>query len=231
VIFEFPAGPDDVVRAVAGLRLGGPRPVLTIVGGAGRLDDDARERLTDAFAEVIAPAVARNGAVAVDGGTDVGVMRLFGRAHAAHPRFPLIGVLAAGTVEFPGNVPQIDDFARLEPGHTHFVVVPGRDWGDEVPYLPLVAEAVAGGAPRVTMLVDGGDISLSDALLAVERGSPLLVLRGSGRLADRVAAAAEGCDPAGDERIGRLAQSDLVRVVPLDDHAGLADRLDRHLNR
>lgn len=230
MIFEFPAGPGDVGRAVAGLGLGGPRPVLTVVGGAGRLDEVARERLTGTIAEVIAPAVARNGAVVVDGGTDAGVMRLLGRANAPHPRFPLVGVLAGGTAKFPGNVPQIDDFARLGPGHTHFVVVPGRDWGDEVPYIPLVAEAVAGGAPRVTMLVDGGDIALSDALLAVERGSPLLVLHGSGRLADRVAAAAEGRGPAGDERIGRLARSDLVRVVTLDDHAGLADRLDRHLS-
>jgi hypothetical protein len=231
MIFEFPAGPDDVDRAVSGLGLGGPRPVLTLVGGAAGLDDATRDRLTDLFTEVIVPVVERTGAAAVDGGTDGGVMGMLGRARAGHPGFPLIGVAAEGTVEFPGHVPQIADSARLEPHHTHFVVVPGRDWGDEGPYLPLVAAAVAGGAPRVTVLVNGGEIAITDALLAVEHHSDLLVLRGTGRTADRIAAAVEGHGPAGDERIERLALSERVRVLPVDDLPALADQLERHLRR
>jgi TRPM family ion channel len=226
VIFERPAGPDDVGRAVAALGLGGPRPVLTLVGGAGGMDGQTRDQLATLFSTVIAPAVARHGAAAVDGGTDNGVMRLLGRARAG---FPLVGVVAEGTVEFPGNTPRIDDFGHLDAHHTHFVVVPGDVWGAESPYIPLVAAALAGGAPRVTVLVNGGDITLIDALLAIEHRTPLLVLRGTGRLADEIAAAAD--DPAGrgDEGIARLALSDLVRVVPVDNRTELAAQLERYL--
>ena len=231
MILQHPAGPGDVARAVSALGLGGPRPVLTVVGGAGGLDDELHDRLVTLFCEVIAPAVARHGGVAVDGGTASGVMRLLGRARAGGPEFPLIGVAAGGTVQFPGNRPKIDDFQPLDPHHTHFVVVPGDAWGTESPYIPLVATAVAAGAPLVTLLVNGGDIALADALLSVAHGIPLLVLSGTGRLADRIAAAVAGHPPAGDERLARLAVSDLVRVVPVDDHIEVAGRLERHLGR
>jgi hypothetical protein len=229
VIFQRPAGPDDVGRAVSALGLGGPRPVLTVVGGAGGLGEQMHARLTRVFGEVIAPAVARHGAVAVDGGTDSGVMRLLGRARADLPDFPLIGVAAVGTVDFPGNAAQIDNSEQLDANHTHFVVVPGGEWGTESPYLPLVAEAVAAGAPRVTVLVNGGDIALADSLLAIECGIPLLVLSGTGRLADTIAAAVATPAADGDERIARLARSKLVRVVSVDNHRELAGQLDHHL--
>jgi hypothetical protein len=231
VIFSRPAGPDDVGRAVSALGLGGPRPVLTVVGGAAGLDPVDRDRLGSLFSEVIAPAIARHGAAAVDGGTDNGVMRLLGQARAELPEFPLIGVLAEGTVEFPGNTPRIDDFGHIDPNHTHFVVVPGDFWGAESPYIPLVASALASGAPRVAVLVNGGEISLSDALETLEHGSPLLVLRGTGRLADKIAAAAEDPAARGDERIARIALSDLVRVVPVDNRTDLAAQLERYLTR
>jgi hypothetical protein len=231
VIFSRPAGPDDVGPAVAALGLGGPRPVLTVVGGAGRLTGDDRDRLATLFSEVIVPAITRNGAAAVDGGTDDGVMRLLGEARAGGDPFPLIGVFAAGTVAFPGNTPVIEDFGHVAPHHTHFVVVPGEAWGAESPYLPLVASAVAAGEPRVTLLVNGGEVALSDARETIERGIPLLVLRGTGRLADRIAAAADDPAGCGDERIAHIALSDLVRVVPVDDRAGLAARLDAYLSR
>jgi SLOG in TRPM, prokaryote len=189
VIFETASGPEDVARVLVSLALSGPRPVLTLVGGAGRLDDATSELLAALFADVLAPAVAKHGAAAVDGGTGSGVIRLFGRARAGLPEFPLIGVAAGGTVEFPGNTPTVDDFERLDHNHTHFVMVPGGEWGAESPYLPMVAAAVAAGGPTVTVLVNGGDIALDDGVNSIERGIPVLVLSGTGRAADQIAAA------------------------------------------
>jgi hypothetical protein len=231
MILEHPAGPGDVARAVSALGLGGPRPVLTVVGGAAGLDEELHERLVTLFGQVIGPAVARHGGVAVDGGTASGVMRLLGRARAGGPDFPLIGVAAGGTVAFPGNRPTIHDFQPLDPHHTHFVVVPGDAWGTESPYIPLVATAVAAGRPRLTLLINGGDIALADSLLAISHGIPLLVLSGTGRLADKIAAVVAGHPPRGDERLVRLALSELVRVVPVDNHIEVAGRLEHYLGR
>jgi hypothetical protein len=93
VIFQKPrtiaevTGPGDVGAAVASFDLGGPRPVLVLVGGAGLLDEAARERLAPIFAEIIAPAVLRHDAGAVDGGTDSGVMACSARPGPAVSAF------------------------------------------------------------------------------------------------------------------------------------------------
>jgi SLOG in TRPM, prokaryote len=234
VIFREPGlmvtvgGPGDVDRAVASLDLGGPRPVLMLIGGADRLADD---RLAATFTELIAPAVVRHGAAAVDGGTDSGVMRLLGRARAGGPEFPLVGVAARGTVRFPGNEPTVNDAAPLDDNHSHFVLTPGTAWGHEGPYLPLVAAALADGRPTVVVLVDGGEIALDDAARSVRLGLRLLVLGGSGRTADRIAGAVAGSAPDGDERIALLAASEHVRVVSVHDHRAIAGRLDEALGR
>ncbi len=52
------------------------------------------------FAVGIAPVMEKYRAVGVDGGTQSGVMRLFGEARVAtQATFPLVGVVAAGTVK------------------------------------------------------------------------------------------------------------------------------------
>jgi hypothetical protein len=224
VIVERARDEADTGRAVAELRLPGPRPVLVLIGGAAGLDERPHDRLASLFAEVIAPALARHGAAAVDGGTASGVMLLLGLAHADNPTFPLVGVAAEGTVAPPGTTP-------LDRNHTHFVLVPGDQWGAESPYLPLVARALAAGGPTVTLLVNGGDITLDDALRSVDEGIPVLVLSGTGRAADQIAAAVAAHSPRGDDRIARLAVSDAVRVLPLDNRNAIAHALELHLAR
>jgi SLOG in TRPM, prokaryote len=152
-----------------------PRPVLLMVGGAGGMDEAARETLAGVLRDAVLPSVERHGAVVVDGGTDSGVMRMLGRARAAGGGgFPLVGVAATGTVRVPGGGPVIDDAAELERNHSHAVLVPGNAWGDESPWLAAVAEAIAGGCPWVTVVVNGGEITYADAAGSVDRGRPLV---------------------------------------------------------
>src|SRR5687768_13166433 len=78
-------------------------PVLVVVGGAGGLDPDDEDRLRVLIRDYLVPVVVRAGASVVDGGTDSGVMRAIGAARSdADAQFPLVGVVAAGTVPSPG---------------------------------------------------------------------------------------------------------------------------------
>ncbi|WP_127506970.1 hypothetical protein [Actinoplanes solisilvae] len=211
---------DGVPAAVAALGLGAPRPVLVLVGGAGGLTGSASSGAV--LTDVIAPAVRAHAAAAVDGGTDSGVMRLLGRAAEG---FPLVGVAALDTVTYPGHTHNpIADAAPLEPHHTHFVLArEGRAWGDEAPYLAAAATALAAGRPSVTVLINGGELTLNDAEHSLAEGRPVLVLSGTGRAADRIAAHA-------GERAAAIARSPLVRVVDVTDRDRVAAGLDELLS-
>jgi hypothetical protein len=184
----------DLGAALAAFGLERDRPALVLVGGADDLPD--AQGLGPLFAEVVALA-ERLGASVVDGGTDAGIMRLAGEAHAAaRATFPLVGVAAEATVVLPRAAPEDGD-APLEPNHTHFVFVPGSEWGDEVPWLGRVAAALAGRAPSATLLVDGGDVALRDVEASLQAGRAVVVVAGSGRAADEFATgAAAGAMPA-----------------------------------
>jgi hypothetical protein len=94
----LPSTLADLRRSVDELGLGAPLPVVAVVGGAGGIDEQTMDELSTVFTDVIVPVIRERGAVAVDGGTDSGVMRLLGRARAAGAPFPLVGVAALGTV-------------------------------------------------------------------------------------------------------------------------------------
>ena len=177
--------------ALAALGLDRGRPALVLVGGAGDLPDD--QGLGSLFAEIVALSERLRSSV-VDGGTDAGIMRLIGKARAAaQATFPLVGVAAEGTVVTPGGpTPPAGKDAYLEPNHSHFVLVPGSDWGDEVPWLGRVAEALAGSAPTATVLVNGGDVAWRDVEASVEAGRAVVVVAGSGRAADELAGEVHG---------------------------------------
>src|SRR5712692_7321254 len=108
-----------------------PRPTLVLVGGAGGLNDADLTRLRPLFVQALAPLANALGASVVDGGTDAGVIRLMGQARAeTGATFPLVGVAAVETVALPDASPPRADAAPLEPHHTHFLLVPGDQWGD-----------------------------------------------------------------------------------------------------
>ena len=116
---------EDLPSAVGILGLQPPRPTVVVVGGAGGLDEADIDRLRPIFSSGIVPELERHRAAVVDGGTLAGVMRLCGETRASlAASFPLVGVVAAGTVQLPGR-PAPPDGAALEPHHSHFLIVPG----------------------------------------------------------------------------------------------------------
>jgi SLOG in TRPM, prokaryote len=215
---------SELPTALTSLGLQAPQPVAVIVGGAGGLDPADLDRLRPLFESGLVPVMTHLRGATIDGGTQAGVMRLLGEARSgAGADFPLIGVAAAGTVILPGGQPPRDDAAPLDPDHTHFVLVPGDDWGAEAAWIAQAATDLADGRPSATVLINGGEVAYSDVERSLDAGRPVITVAGSGRTADQLADAAQG-RPA-DERAVALVKSGLVQAVPADDPGRLASVL------
>lgn len=193
-----------------------PRRSLVIVGGASGISEETMEQLQSLFQDVLAPLAERMGLVVIDGGTDAGVMKLIGQARAKiGGTFPLLGVAAIGTVVFPDRPAPSADAAPLEPNHTHFLFVPGNRWGDESPWLAQIATALAGTIPSVTLLINGGKIAWMDVTYSVQAERQVIVMAGSGRTADTLAAMLRGEQP--ESQPSGLTASGLVQAVDLQN--------------
>ena len=68
-----------------------------------------------------------------------------------------------------------------------------------------------GDRPSVTLMVNGGSITLNDAQVSLAAGRPLIVVAGSGRSADEIARARAG-QTAG-EQATNIAASPLTSIV------------------
>ncbi|MEN3357482.1 MAG: hypothetical protein V7637_1464 [Mycobacteriales bacterium] len=224
-LVRFAGPPPDVATvaaalADAGLEVG-RRPVVVLVGGANGLEMDDPAAWRALFRDGLVAGVVRAGACLVDGGTDAGVLALAGRARAAAAAdYPAVGVAAEGTIRWPERVPLIDDAAEFGPQHTHLVAVPGQAWGTEPPWISLVATALAGTSPSLTVVINGGPITLDDITHSLAAGRRVLVVAGTGRLADALAAARRA--PAAAAPAERaLTASTLLDVVNGIDHPDL----------
>ena len=206
------------------------RPTLVLVGGASKISPTDMSRLKQIFVEILAPLAESLGVIVLDGGTDAGIMQLIGQARAKiKGTFPLIGVAAIGTVELPDSPPNLADTAALAPNHTHFVLVPGNNWGDESPWLAHLPSLLSNGLPSVTLVINGGEITWHDVACSVNAGRPTLILRGSGRTADRLAAAMRG--EVSDERADPLIISGLLHIITLNQNLDfIAQELHRRLS-
>lgn len=176
----------DLPQALSTARLLEPHPVLVLVGGADGVAPQHRKACLEAV-KIVSEVVDQVGAILVDGGTQSGVMGMAGSMRAATKgSYPLVGVAVESLVTWPGG-PNGSRRFHLEPNHTHFILVPGKEWGDESPWIVQIASAIAGNYPSLTVLVNGGDISHKDIHLSLEAGRPVLVIQGTGRLADELA--------------------------------------------
>ncbi|MBE9177607.1 hypothetical protein IQ268_03320 [Oculatella sp. LEGE 06141] len=209
---------DELVTTLNDFGLHQPRPVLVIIGGASQVSEADLARLQSLFVDVLAPLAEELGIFVIDGGTDAGVMRLMGDARSiTGGRFPLIGVAPVGRVSMP-NRPILDaETTPLEPNHTHFMLVPGSNWGDESPWLAQIASLLADGAPSVTVLVNGGAIALIDVQENVKAGRPIVVIKGSGRLADEIAMAVRQVEPEVREPVSVVLRDGQISLFDLSE--------------
>jgi SLOG in TRPM, prokaryote len=197
----------ELDEALAALALP-PGPVVLLYGGAGKVEARHRERIGRFFASSLLPAVAGLRGIVIDGGTDAGVMRLVGdaREKIADP-IRIVGVAPIDKVRVPGSA----GTTELAAGHTDFVLVPGAEWGTESRWLPRIASQLSSG-PVATVLVNGGPIALQELEESLDHEGRILVVDGTGRAADDVAAAIRGRASRGS-RLTAIADRGSIIVV------------------
>ena len=205
----------ELDAAIKTLGLESPRPVIVLIGGAGLVKPEEQAAI-QAATQQLAAAAEQFGAVVIDGGTRSGVMAAVGQARAeAGYRFPLIGVATEATVTWLGRVPgwqrRFRDRGRgtLDPNHTHFILVPGSEWGDESSWIAQAASQLAGQLPSVAVLMNCGDITLNaDLPNNLHAGRQVLVVDGTGRAADQLAA-----EPPADDQVQIVRQDTLYQAL------------------
>jgi hypothetical protein len=210
------ASESDIQEALSTTEIRTSHAVLVCVGGAAGVTEDEMATLADLLTAHLIPLVDRMSVT-------------IGQARAAtNSSFQLVGVAAAGTVRVPDAPgPHSKDAAEIEPNHTHIVLVPGDSWGDETPWLSAVAATIAADMPSATVVINGGAITLDDALASLHTQRPVIVLAGSGRAADEIAGARTG-QPAGDPAQA-IADAPLTTVVSMRDHASVLTAITRAL--
>ncbi len=167
-----------------------PNAVIIIAGGAFKMDEQVHPDLVRLFTRGIAQVAASARALIIDGGTHAGVMTIIGQAVAEQQRrTTLLGVAPAGSVTYPGQSTGIrgNEAVPLDPNHSYFVLVETGEWGGETETMYELAKALSAGRPSVAILINGGSIAKSEALHNVRQRRPIIVMEGSGRLADEIA--------------------------------------------
>lgn len=184
----FPSASATAREIVEALEIKHPKAVLLIIGGADSLDEKVSSRLIQLFGRGIARAAAGLNAVIIDGGTEAGVMKMMGQGVADRGfKSALIGVAPLGLVSYPGS--DGEGKTPLDPNHSHFVLVEGKEWGSETSVIFKLMSTLTLKAPAVVLLAGGGAVSKNEALQAVRQNLPLVVVEGSGGLADEIATA------------------------------------------
>ena len=209
------AHPDADIRARA-LGLPRGRPVLAVFGSADTLDTELAATVLPVLRAVLAAAAGAD-AVVVTAGADVGVTHLVGlAAESLDGRWPrLVGVAPSGRVAAEDAEPAEGE-VRLNVNHDTAVLVPGSKWGEELPALFRAVDAVAGAKrPALALLIGGDGLSRTALVDHLGRDRPLLVLAGTGGLADEIA----GGTPRPTPPAAVVAPADPAAPTPAADAA------------
>lgn len=211
------AAPQEVLAA---LGLSVYQGIIVVHGGAGAMERTSVPAVRAFLTEGVIPLAQAHALLVADGATQAGVTRLLGDARAAAgATFPLLGVAPHRYVTYPGGPPPGKDRYPLNPHHSHFIFVEGDQFGAESPL--LVGLLRAAGVPGFALVIDGGQIVLQEVRAHALQHNPIVVVRGSGRTADRLA------DTASAERASLLpgARLYLTDVRTPATFAAMARRL------
>jgi hypothetical protein len=229
--------PESILKA---LGIVPARAVIVMAGGAANIGDAVTPELFELLKSGIARAAWEEGAIIIDGGTHAGVMEMMGRGVKATGRkTTLLGVAPAGRVTYPPQTGReqesislaasealvaADGVAPLDPDHSHFVLVEGAEWGDETATMYDIVSFLGAAAPSVAVLADGGRLALAEVGQNIQAGREIIVITGSGRLADGIARTREGLlgharnDPGAGGRASEEVSDKEVKEIAAYDH-------------
>ena|SRR5579885_83044 len=205
----------DIAAIRAALDLPPARGVLAFNGGTARLSDDLSARLGQVVQDGVARVAAEEQLTLVTGATDAGVFTLLGQGLARWGRTaPCIGVTVASLVTLPG-APTEQDRATLEPHHSHFVLVEGRDWGDETATMYALVASLGERVPSVLVFASGGKILRNEVVANVRQHRPIIAIAGSGRFADELAAVVRGERPPEADDVAEIVRDGQITLFDL----------------
>ena len=210
-------------------------------GGASKMTADHQRQLLGMFSALSQLAQQGRRYAVGDGGTHAGIMEAAGLARKASGNaFPLIGVAPATEIPPQGTT-------AIDPHHSHVVAVrtpkaPAKDaWGSETDTMYWLFATLAEGRPSVTVVANGGGITLQEVAANVEAGRQMILIDGSGRATDAVVSLLRGTRPTDPDVVelrdrAETAQltrrPDLFRIVPLQaGAAGLSTAIGDALGR
>lgn len=212
---------DQPADVAARLDLKEPRPTVFVLGGAGNMAEADMQQTRAMVEEGLVSYAQEHGLALVDGGTHGGVMQLLGEGRLRHKAtFPLVGVAPVNQVKYAGY--DNPDGYDLDPHHSHFVLTPAGDWGDETDMLVQLAHALTGvgQCPGLGLIINGGAVVRQEVyrLTISERlRSPLLVLDGSGRFADALASAYRNPETTEDRELLEIIRRGKLHFVKVED--------------
>ena len=190
VLCVFPRKHSDLEEVASELCLEANYPVIVLIGGG---IDEQQAVVTKKAIQTISVVAEDMHALIICGGTDMGVMAEIGQVRWQNRyEFPLVGISLEELVTWPGG-PSSTKFLwwgtkrwQLEEHYSHFILVPGRHFGEESSWIVETATILSKGSRSVTILINGGDVSRTDIELSLEHGRPIIALSGTGRLADEL---------------------------------------------
>lgn len=214
---------EEILRC---LSLSPARALLIVNGGTANNTSTSQSRVEELLSEGLARLAAKEGLTALTGGTDVNLFASFAEGLSRWGnRATCIGVAVGPLVTWPGRAaaenpsPADGEPAPLEPHHTHFALVDGKDWGDETPTMYALAASLSRACPSVAVFAGGGEITLREMQANADQDRPMILLAGSGRVTDIVL----GLEPpatAEAQRLARLVEQTNVRnrgnIIPFD---------------
>lgn len=186
----FPDERSNLRQALSELGLKGRYPVIVLIGGK---IAEQQAAVTRQAIETISRIAEDMNAVVICGGTDMGVMAEIGQTRSRNQyKFPLVGVTPEELITWPRG-PRSAKFLwwgkqrwQLESHYSHFILVPGGQFGDESAWISDTAILLSKDHQSVTILINGGEVSRKDIELSLEDGRPVIVLGGTGRLANEL---------------------------------------------
>lgn len=162
-------------------------PLIVLMGGATKLSSTDASFQNEQIKKGLAQAIIEIGANVIDGGTDSGVMGLLNTS-LAELNFEgnYIGIAPNSKVYMPDENPPEGETYPLGHFHSHFVLVEGPDFGAELPVMYALIEALSVNQTSIGLLANGGYGAQMEVAENVRQGREVIVLSGSGRLADKL---------------------------------------------
>ncbi len=227
------ASPDAPPEQMAfKLPLTTPSALIMVSGDTENLDEIIQQRLTQLLSRGVARAAVDVNAVLMDDGKTSGLVAMTGQGVADRGyKSPLIGVANAAQVTYPGQseTPARSEATPLDPNHTHFVLVDAQNTAKEIEFRYNLGATLATNMPTVTILANGTEQSRTEVLQAVRLGWPIIVLSGTGQLADEITALYQDRpDFIADPVLAEIIADGNLFLFPVE---GVVEKLERLIRR